>query len=469
MTKRDAPGARHAAWWIAAIVVIGLLALGHLWWLPVQAALNVNEGWNAGQAMRALGAGPLYPHPEALTANNYPPLSFYIVGAAGWLFDDMIIAGRVIALLAQIANGLAVYVIVRRLADARWAMIGVLLFAGYSVTLLRSYIAINDPQWLGQAAMSWALVLLLPPRAGGRIAIGMVVAAALLVVAGGLIKHNLVAFPIAITLWLWWADRRALAVWIASGAMFAGIAALGLFAIWETMVFIDVLSPARSYSLARMAAKGGPLLLLMLPTLLASRPLIARLRGDVPLALPLLLLIVSIPLGIVQRSGSGVDVNAFFEGILALAIAVPVACALRRDAPYRWLAITALPALCLLPVSAIKTVGDFAGRDEAVQSGRAFIAAIAAAPGPVACDDQAICYWAGRESGIDFFSVKQRLLKGDGDALVPALERSHFAMIQMRSDNPGWQKNLLIPIIRAHYRPVYSSGGSELLVPKPQG
>ncbi|KQS04803.1 hypothetical protein ASG11_11520 [Sphingomonas sp. Leaf357] len=447
--------------------MVGLLALGHLWWLPAQAALNVNEGWNAGQAVRAMGAGTLYPHHDALTANNYPPLSFYLIGAAGWLFGDIIIAGRVIALLAQVANGLAIYVVVRRFADARWAAIGLLLFAGYSVTLLRAYLAINDPQWLGQAAMSWALVLLLPSDAGKRIAVGRVIAAAALIVAGGLIKHNLVAFPIAITLWLWWADRRALVAWIVTGALFAAIAALALFAIWGPDVFIDVLSPARGYSLARMTAKGGPLLLLMLPVLLACRPLTMRLRSDARLALPLFLLAVSIPLGIVQRSGSGVDVNAFFESIIALAIAVPVACALRPDGPYRWLAITALPALCLVPMAATKTISEITGRDDAVRQARPFIAAIAAAPGPVACDDQAICYWAGRQSGIDFFSVKQRLLKGDGDALVPTLDRSHFAMIQMRSDNPGWQQNLLIPIIRAHYRTVYASGGSELLAPKP--
>ena len=86
----------------------------------------------------------------------------------------------------------------------------------------------------------------------------------------------------------------------------------------------------------------------------------------------------------------------------------------------------------------------------------------------MACDDQAICYWAGRQSGIDFFSVKQRLLQGEADALVPTLARSHFALIQMRSENPGWQQNLLIPTIRAHYREVFVAKGNELLVPKPQ-
>ena len=54
-------------------VIIILLVLGRLWWLPAHAPLNVNEGWNAGQTMRALGGQPLYPAPDALIANNYPP------------------------------------------------------------------------------------------------------------------------------------------------------------------------------------------------------------------------------------------------------------------------------------------------------------------------------------------------------------------------------------------------------------
>lgn len=464
------PAGRPRPWIIAiTAALIVFLSLGHLWWIPAHAALNVNEGWNAGQALRALGAGPLYPDPEALIANNYPPLSFFVVGAIGWLYGDMIVAGRIVALLAQIANGVAVFVIVRRLSDRNWATVGAMIFAAYSVTLLRNYIAINDPQWLGQAAMSWAVVVLMPRRAGERIPAGASILAALLVVAGILVKHNLVAFPAAIAVWLWLCDRQALRIWVIAGLVSGGVAIAAVFAVWGMTIFTDVLSPARSYSVARMAAKGGPLLLLMLPAILAIRPMGSAWKTDRRLALPLLLLAISVPLGIVQRSGSGVDVNAFFEAMLAVSIAVPVGCALRPRAAYHWLGLAALPALCLVPVAAVKTIADLRGRDAAVRDARPFIAAIAEARGPVACDDQAICYWAGRQSGIDFFSVKQRLLQAEADALVPALARSHFALIQMRSENPGWQENRLIPTIRAHYREVFIANGNELLVPKPQG
>lgn len=452
--------------WLLAASAIVLLALGRLWWLPAHAPLNVNEGWNAGHMVRAFGGVPLYPDPDSLIANNYPPLSFYIVGVLGQAIGDDIVAGRILALLAQLATGAAVWAMVTRLVPGRrWAAAGALIFAAFAATLLRSYLAINDPQWLGHAAMSWAIVALTPRRAGDRPGFGAILFAAALMVAGGLIKHNLVAFPVAASLWLLLLDRRSFAIWVAVGTAIAAAACLGLFALWGMTVFTDVLGPARSYSLVRMLAKGGPLLLALAPAAIACRPLLARWRDDRRLALPLLLLAVAVPIGIVQRSGSGVDVNAFFETVIALAIAVPVATALRPRPAWAWVGISVLPALCLVPVAAARTVAELAGRDAAVRHWAPFIAAIGRAPGPVACDDQAVCYWAGRASAIDFFSVKQRLLHNRAEALTPALAEGRFAMIQMRGENPGWQENRLIPAIRAHYVPVYRAEGIELLVP----
>ncbi|MFC3579583.1 glycosyltransferase family 39 protein [Sphingomonas hylomeconis] len=463
--------ARAGAWqrriWLVAAALIVALAAGRLAWLPVHAPLSVNEGWNAAHVVRTFNPDTLYPDPEALIANNYPPLSFLIVGLLSKLTGDAIIAGRLVALLAQIACGLGVAAIVGRLAPGRqWKVAGCCLFGAYCVTLLRSYVAINDPQWLGDAAMVWGVFFLVPRRAGQPPSLRSIAIAAALMVAGELIKHNLVAFPIAVTVWLALFERRALVAWIAFGAAFAAIACAGVFAIWGAIAFIDVLAPARSYSLARMLAKGGPLLLAMLPVLIASRPLLAQWRGDRRLALPIVLLAVAIPLGVVQRAGSGVDVNAFFETVIALSIAVPVATALRPQPSWRWIAISLLPALCLVPRAAAANWRELRQRDAAVRHAAPLIASLRQARGPVACDDQAYCYWAGRESGLDFFSVKQRLLEDRAQALTPALAEGRFALIVMRGHNPGWQENRLIPAIRAHYRTVHARNGIEMLVPK---
>lgn len=451
----------------AAIAVIVLLALGRLWWLPAHASLNINEGWNAGHVARAFGPGSLYPAPDALRANNYPPLSFLVVGLARLIVGDAIVAGRIVSLASQIAVGGAIYVIVARLsADRCWAKAAALLFAGVGVTVLRSYLAMNDPQWLAQAATAWATVLMVPRRPDARLAPGTVAAAAALIVVAVTIKHNVVAVPLAVTLWLWFADRRALAIWVATGALLASAAGAVLLAIWGDVVFVDVLAPARSYSLGRMLSHGVPLLLFVLPGLLAAVPLLAASRHDRRLLLPLLLLGVALPIAIVQRSGDGVDINAIFETAFALAIAVPAGCALRPTRPWRWFALAALPALVLTPVAAAADVRELVGRDAAVRHWQPFIAQLAAARGPVACDDQALCHWAGRQSALDFFALKQRLLKGDVPALRRALDRRELALIAMRGANPGWHENRLIPTIRARYRTVYAEAGSELLVPR---
>ena len=64
-----------------------LLAIGR--YIP----LDPNEGWNAYFADAAIHGGVLYPPADALITNNYPPLSFYIVGAIGHLTGDTIFAG----------------------------------------------------------------------------------------------------------------------------------------------------------------------------------------------------------------------------------------------------------------------------------------------------------------------------------------------------------------------------------------
>ena len=454
-------------WWWAFVLTIWGLALGRLWWLPAHASHNINEGWNAGHVARAFGAGSLYPGPDALIANNYPPLSFLVVGLFDRLVGDAIVTGRMVSVLSEAVVGVVVYTIVRRISS-NWgtAAAGALLFAAFAVTLLRPYLAMNDPQWLGQALMGGVLLLLVPHRPGARLSVARVIAAAALTVAGGLVKHNLVAIPLAATVWLMFADRRAFWVWAGAGAAFGGGACAALFAIWGADVFTGVLAPARSYSALRMAAHGVPLLLFVLPGLLAARPLLHGWREDHRRLLPLLLLAVAIPTAVLQRSGDGVDINATFETMFALAIAVPLGCGLRQRQPVRWYGVAAVPAIALAPLALGADLREVTGRDAAVRRSQPFIARIAANDGPVACDDQALCHWAGRTSALDFFATKQRLLKGDLPRFRAALDAHAFTLIAMRSENPGWHENRLIPAVRARYRTIYTDKGYELLVPR---
>ena len=61
--------------------------------VPAHVPLDPNEGWNAYHALAAMAGRGLYPPPGALMINNYPPLSFFLVGALGRITGDMIVAG----------------------------------------------------------------------------------------------------------------------------------------------------------------------------------------------------------------------------------------------------------------------------------------------------------------------------------------------------------------------------------------
>ena len=65
-----------------------------------------NEGWNAYHADAAMrGAAQLYPPTDGLIANNYPPLSYYVLGWLGQLFGDPLYVGRAVSILSTLAIG----------------------------------------------------------------------------------------------------------------------------------------------------------------------------------------------------------------------------------------------------------------------------------------------------------------------------------------------------------------------------
>jgi hypothetical protein len=97
-TKTDDPRYLGVLRW--TLYVIAILSFA---WPVYRAFLNVeiqpNEGWNAYFADAAMGKMPLYPSADKLITNNYPPLSFYIVGVVGRFLGDPVLAGRLLSLL----------------------------------------------------------------------------------------------------------------------------------------------------------------------------------------------------------------------------------------------------------------------------------------------------------------------------------------------------------------------------------
>src|SRR3569833_2044929 len=175
------------AFTVAALLLRDVMALG------LKVPLDPNEGWNAYHALAATEGRTPYPHD--LMVNNYPPLSFYIVGALGDHIGDNIIAGRLVSLLSFLAIGMGLAALLRQMGasvlDGIFA--GLLFSAG--LLIASDYVGMNDPQLLGHALQIEALLLLLRPRPA--IAMG-----AALLVAGLFVKHSLIAVPLAAFVWM---------------------------------------------------------------------------------------------------------------------------------------------------------------------------------------------------------------------------------------------------------------------------
>lgn len=478
---------RMAAIGFALVLVLVLLA-GRLWLIPARISLDPNEGWNAFQAERAMGAARLYPPPGSLTGNNYPPLSFFIVGSIGRMVGDNIVAGRIVALASLLVVSGLVFAAAREIMGRRNSgpTVGALIFLGFNVSIFRSYLCMDDPQWLGHALMTAGMFLFFAGDTRKPLESGRVVAAALLVLAGGFTKQNLVAFPLAATVWLAMHDRHALKIWILTSIVTLGIAGYLLQYAYGAAFFADLLASERHYSWVRMALRSAGPVVAMVPMMLVTGRLWkgrlwkGRLRKirtlDRRIDLVLLMVVISVPLGIVQRSGQGVDRNAHFEALIALSLATAVSLersGLAQDQaiPLRPLLWLLAPFLILLPAALHADGGELLHRGDREAAWSIMENRVAATTGRVACETSAICYWAGKPFEIDFFLYGQHVaIHHDAATLTRALAERRFAAIELDREPlrppPGELANPLQTIIARSYRTVLvDEAGRRLLTP----
>lgn len=394
----------------AALLVTRLVQLGDL------SPFDPNEGWNAFQAVAAVGGGPLYPPPGGLTANNYPPLSFYLVGWIGTLVGDMVLAGRIVAFGSLLTVAVLAGLIARRLTGCGLAAavgaITVLLFAG---SVFRAYLAMNDPQWLGLAFTTASLAIVLFRPASDPLPLGAAIGSALLAAAGVLTKHNALAIPAAAGFGLLLNDRRAFAVWIAVAASTIAAVVLTDRAVFDGAMLANILGAPRSYSLERMLTH-ALIVILFLPLLAASWRLKAWRTQEPRVDVLLLGALLAVFLAVIQGSGAGVDVNAWFEALVFVAILLGTGLTAPVPPPpvERWapLLIT-LVAIVLVGFGTVTAARELGERNARLAASKDAIARVAAVPGPVACEIQAYCYWAGKGFELDYFLYGERMQQTD--------------------------------------------------------
>lgn len=452
---------------VMAAILTACLAVQLAWPLasvPLRVSWDYGEGWNAYWAARAMAGTPLYTDRLSAVTNNYPPLSFYITGVAGRLAGDQILAGRIVSLASLAACAAMIAALVARLGGGRrWGAAAAGAFLLYVGGFAWRYVGSDDPQWLA-AGFTLAALLVLTRR--DRASPGRIVAASALLVVGGLVKHNQLAAPIAVTLWLALADRRGLAIWLLGSALLVGAALLLLHAAFGPPLFDQVLHHRRllkaRYALTALQTLSG-----LLPEMgLAAALWAARRRhgGDRRILLVLLFAAVALPLGFVERLGTGVSVNAHFDGAIGLMVAAGVALGrvdvLSPRARSRLAAIALVPLVAATIVMLPGTIVHFSTRADARARWDRAIAMIRQAHGPVACELPALCYWAGKPFLVDFYNYGQKLRTiGDPARLDRAIARRGFALMVVVRDRRFLEDDGRLPdaynrAVAANYRPV---------------
>ena len=411
--------------------------------------IDYNEGWNAFlQGLAMTGISP-YSGGGPLVFNNYPPLSFHLVGALSHLVGDVNMAGRMASFAAVIALCLAVRSIVVSAGGSRLdGLFGATTCALFFAALVTDYVGKNNPQLLGQAFILWGLAVYL----GGEVGARRAVLAALLFSAGVLTKHSLIALPLLVGVdVLLRGSLRARLGYFLTGIVLAGLSG-GLLWLSSGSAFFTQLVASRTWEVSRaflftieiLGQFQAPMALVGLG-LMAAR----RIR---PAGLILAYLCGGLALGIFFSGGAGTDVNVFFDVYVALAVGAGL---LPRLAPFP----LARPVMALVvnagvlfytPLSLGRIGVDLAG--EAADHVALFkddVAYVRSIPGTALCQSHLVCLRAGKPAFYDPINMLQAMTMGrlPADTLTAMLRRHEIALVQIldtpkhpEDANPGAQE-----------------------------
>jgi hypothetical protein len=423
----------------AQIALLALLALYFLVW-PVWRAqfpleIAENEGWNAYNADAAMGARALYPSPDLLIVNNYPPLSFYVVGWLGKIFGDPLYVGRVVSLLSVLGLGALIARMVMQLASGgAGAAIAALWFIATMARSYNRFVGMDDPQLTGQLIMLAALSWFMVRDKAGKSADPPI----LLMALAGFWKHNIIAMPATILAWLWlrdgWRAWRPTAVGIA-------VAAIGLaicVAVYGDVFISNLLTP-RPYRIVR-ALGGIGRAQWIIPALAIWALWAWSERATFAARFTAVWIGIAFAVFVVQAGGEDILDNAQFDLVIATAVGLGIAfdrigatdLARRYSVPVARatvVLILVVRLLATLRTEPFLILFDPAYRAEFyvnAQAARDDAARVAAIPGPVACTIKIVCRMAGKPYVWDDFRTDMIVLSGAAKGLdVPGLIRQH--------------------------------------------
>ena len=410
--------------------------------LPLE--IDPNEAWNAWQSK---SLARLYPAADALTVNNYPPLYFYLLHAFSSLGVEEIYAGRVISILASLVLTFFVYRAILMLGAGRPAAgLGAIWFLATLAGAYTGYVGMNDPHLLGLAVMCAGFTWFMARANKGE----ATEPAILVMIFAGFIKHSLIAIPASALVWLALDRPREALRAAAFGAAACAAGLLVCRVIYGAAFFEQLMLPrAVGWKNVHLALTYAAPLLGAAAICIAWLVFDRRSRLAQKIAVLLSLTFIS---GFVQSLGDGLDVNAYFEFLFALAIGIGMAFSKIQAWPAsagRAAGIMFAFATVLFTALAFSSQGEpykFAfsrgfRRDvvENVDAVRTETRRLKKKPGSVSCSVMLVCYWAGKPFVWDDFAMHERVATGRWtEAELKRQARLHRIRFETIDDRTVW-------------------------------
>jgi hypothetical protein len=448
---RNVPEARPSPGlpWTVALGVLGLLAVSLLWWpvlrITAQDSNNYNEGWNAYIQQAAANGGKIYGDTPRLFYHNYPPVSFYAIGLLSKVTRDVNLTGRWVSLLSLLAIAILSAMIVERLAGSRRAGVYCGLAILVYITLLKpDRVGMNDPHLFAMAlGMGGVYCALRDPGS-----------AAWLRASGGLFalslfsKQTLLAFPLAIAIFLFRSHRKGLVAWLSAAAGASAALLVFTFAAGGSH-FLEHLALPRTYSLTNMGVEVSWYVLMCNTAMMAVAVWGFAQRKSAGSGLALWMFVLSTVSGCVYVSGAGGEANLLFDSVVALCICLGLIAAQlpewaeKTERPNGFMTAALLaPFLAAIYPALVASSGSFELHHSQPRRSEEFqqlVRFVRAQPGPALCETPLVCFEAGKEQVYDPYVVTNLIETGKlRQADVAALfDRRNFGVIQLGRPQEG--------------------------------
>ena len=444
----------------SGILVVLLLAVTALEAsLPIER--DFNEGWNTYQAQRFYEGEPLYPAQPTPVVNNYPPLSFMLIGGLARGTGETAYTGRAVAGAAFLAVLFLLWRVGLKLTGGSgWSAVAPVLFGFMMLAHHRIFVGLNDPQMLAHAIMLIGFWMVLRNPTSKQ----TLFLSAIVVVAAGFTKHNLIPLPIAMLALLW--SRNSASAWKWGAAVLAAsIAGVALCtAVFGAPFFQSVFLFPRGYAGSSILWK-APIYLKPWVLIIGYATFVcATMRKVAEVRALSIYFGLSAIWGILILGGSGIDANAFFDLFLASALISAVGVASLARAPrHEWHMIA---AVCIVLVSGFwgtrRRLGDAFALVQQRQADTTLaeddIRTVRSIDGPVLCESLLLCYWAGKPFEADFFTSGQRLRQpgAQGRWLLDGLKEQRFKAVQLANpEGDGYSDRMPAAFwtaLHTHYR-----------------